>query len=173
MNQIPVVVQEAEEETKKIATEEVEAEEVFAEVEEILVEETPAVETPVEDPNAHLSLAYFRNNAVTKDSIEESPHTGKILIIPCDFVKSVVDRVLTIGYGRTLSVYIPPETLIVECAVDQKIEVGPSDYYDKSYIWYNVKRITLEDIEPGDWVQLWMWVMPDQSIGIANVRKYR
>jgi len=154
-------------------------------IEEKVIPE-PEPEPEPEDPNAHLSLSYFRRNPVTKNSIEEPKDTGLEIIVigPSGFVESIVDRVLTIkGYSGNgkLSVYIPEDTLIARFSDEGKtIELGPeiSEYYAIIYggetvVWHNAEKIALEDLQRGDRIQIWMWVKDDGSIGIAKVHKLK
>jgi len=157
-----------------------------------LESEAPEVEVPVEDPNAHLSLSYFRRNPLTKDHIgipgeTEGYHGSKITINAIGHIKSIDGRNLTIRGSRgSLTVYIPEDTLIVRfkegATVEMGLGLGLGEYYEKiykeegvtgSWHWPNHERIELEDLQRGDRIQIWMWIRDDGSVGIFKVHKLR
>lgn len=139
-----------------------------------ITEPTVAEPEPVgKTDNSDLTLSFLKDSAVVgakmigeyKGVVRAATHLSEIT--------KIEGQTITLSYGgKTLSIYIAPEVLIVQTKEGAQVEIKDSPMNGwESYIWYHNEQISFEGLQVGDKVQVYMWVRSDKSICVDSVQK--
>ncbi|MDP2920277.1 MAG: leucine-rich repeat domain-containing protein [Dehalococcoidia bacterium] len=126
----------------------------------------------VQNPNAVLTVGYLKSNKCVSNWTTK---LGPTTMSASGLVVGVKNREITlVEYanpysGQQISVYIGPEVLVVQHEMNQFTDIEPDALYPYPTTWPHARRIAVEDIKPSDHVQIMMWVMPDETIGVEWV----